>query len=102
MSSRRPETVTWARFDVDSSEDFEQWAMILGGAGLIVTEARDRGWFHSMYFTAPGGINLELSNLEPGWTVDEEMDSLGTIVSLPKHLEPHRETIEAGLPPVEF
>ncbi|MCY3969285.1 MAG: VOC family protein [Acidobacteria bacterium] len=87
---------------VDSVEDMERWTRILAGAGLIVTGARDRGWFHSTYFTAPGGINLELSNLDPGWTVDEDIDSLGTILSLPKHLEPQREAIEAALPRVEF
>jgi glyoxalase family protein len=55
-----------------------------------------------MYFTEPGGINLELSNMQPGWTVDEDMDSLGTIVSLPERLEPKRKEIEANLPPIEF
>ncbi len=87
---------------VDSVEDMEKWTRILAGAGLIVTGARDRGWFHSTYFTVPGGINMELSNLDPGWTVDEEIDSLGRILSLPKHLEAHRTAIEAALPAVEF
>lgn len=89
-------------FTVPSVEALELMWKLLSGSGLIVTDARDRGWFHSMYFTEPGGINLELSNLDPGWTVDEEMDSLGTIVSLPDRLEPDRAVIEAGLPPIEF
>lgn len=84
------------------TDDFHQWAGRLGGAGLIVTETRDRGWFQSMYFTEPGGINLELSDMQPGWTFDEDMDSLGTIISLPNHLEPMREKIEAGLPEIKF
>jgi len=89
-------------FTVTSLETLEEAWKVLSGFGLIVTDARDRGWFHSMYFTEPGGINLELSNLDPGWTVDEDMDSLGTIVSLPKHLEPHREQIESSLPALDF
>ena len=89
-------------FTVPSLETLEQMWQLLSGSGLIVTDARDRGWFHSLYFTEPGGINLELSNMQPGWTVDEDMDNLGTIVSLPKHLEPQRESIEASLPAVEF
>jgi glyoxalase family protein len=89
-------------FTVDSLEQFETFTRMLGGAGLIVTEARDRGWFHSMYFTEPGGINLELSNMSPGWTVDEDMDNLGQIISLPNHLEPMREKIEASLPEMKF
>lgn len=89
-------------FTVPKFENLERLWQILSGAGLIVTDARDRGWFHSMYFTEPGGINLELSNIEPGWTVDEDMDSLGTILSLPKRLEPKRVEIESVLPPITF
>ena len=89
-------------FTVDSLEEMELWTRKLSGWGLIVTEARDRGWFHSMYFTEPGGINLELSNMSPGWTVDEEMDDLGRIISLPKHLEPKRAEIEGSLPEMNF
>lgn len=89
-------------FTVPSFETLGRMWQILSGSGLIVTDARDRGWFHSMYFTEPGGINLELSNMQPGWTVDEDMDSLGTIISLPERLEPQREKIESSLPAVEF
>lgn len=89
-------------FTVPHYDVLELMWKILSGSGLIVTDARDRGWFHSMYFTEPGGINLELSNLDPGWTVDEKMDELGTIISLPDRLEPRRAEIEQSLPPFEF
>jgi glyoxalase family protein len=89
-------------FTVPSLEVLEMMWKILSGSGLIVTDARDRGWFHSMYFTEPGGINLELSNMQPGWTVDEEIESLGTIISLPERLEPQRSEIESGLPDINF
>lgn len=89
-------------FTVPTYESLERLWRILSGAGLIVTDARDRGWFHSMYFTEPGGINLEFSNLDPGWTVDEPLDELGTILSLPKRLEPRRAEIEKVLPKINF
>ena len=89
-------------FTVPKFETLERMWQILSGAGLIVTDARDRGWFHSMYFTEPGGINLELSNLDPGWTVDEDMETMGTILSLPERLEPKRAEIESVLPPITF
>jgi hypothetical protein len=41
----------------------------LSGDGLILTDLRDHKWFHSMYLTEPGGINVEFSNCEPGFEV---------------------------------
>ena len=89
-------------FTVESKEVMEQLWRVLSGAGFIVTDLRDRKWFHSMYLTEPGGINVEISDMTPGWTVDEELDSLGTILSLPRQWEADREVIEAKLPPLRF
>ena len=88
--------------DVETKEQMEMLWRILSGAGLILTDLRDRKWFHSMYLTEPGGINVEFSNLSPGWTVDEDLDSLGSILSLPDQWEADRESIVAKLPSVEF
>ena len=55
-----------------------------------------------MYLTEPGGINVEFSNLTPGWTVDEPIEELGTTVSLPKQWEAERESILAKLSPIEI
>ena len=89
-------------FTVESKEQMEMLWRVLSGAGLILTDLRDRKWFHSMYMTEPGGINVEFSNLSPGWTVDEDLDSLGSILSLPKQWEGERATIEDKLPAVDF
>ena len=75
---------------------------VLSGDGLILTGLRDRKWFHSMYLTEPGGINVEFSNLTPGWTVDEPLAELGSTVSLPKQWEADRASILAKLPPIEL
>lgn len=89
-------------FTMDSKEHMEQFWRVLSGDGLILTDLRDRKWFHSMYLTEPGGINVEFSNLDPGWTVDEPLEELGSIVSLPKQWEAQRESILAALAPIEL
>jgi len=89
-------------FTMESKEQMEQLWQVLGGAGLILTDLRDRLFFHSMYMTEPGGINVEFSNLTPGWTVDEPFAELGTRLSLPKQWEAQRADIERNLEPLTF
>ena len=60
----------------------------------------DRVCFHSIYYREPGGILLEIATDPPGFTVDEPLDALGTALKLPPWLEPHRDRIDATLPPV--
>ena len=54
-------------FTVASKERMERLWQTLSGDGLILTDLRDRKWFHSMYMTEPGGINVEFSNVDPGF-----------------------------------
>ena len=51
--------------------------------GLAVTEVLDRCYFRSIYFREPGGILFEVATTTPGFTVDEELDSLGSELKLP-------------------
>ncbi len=89
-------------FTVENLEQMHQLWGVLSGGGAILTDLRDRKWFHSMYMTEPGGINIEFSNLDPGWTVDEPLEELGTTLSLPKQWADQRAEIEAKLPPLRF
>ncbi len=102
----------WARFGLgaihhvaltvaDIETMHRMWGK-LSGAGLILTDLRDRKWFHSTYFTEPGGINLEISNVTPGFTVDEPLAELGTTLQLPKQWEAQRGQIESVLPKMDF
>jgi len=68
--------------------------------GYAVTEVLDRQYFRSIYFREPGGVLFEIATVPPGFTVDEELPCLGQDVKLPPWEEPHRDAIEAGLPPV--
>ena len=70
------------------------------GLRIGVTEVRDRQYFKSIYFREPGGVLYEIATLAPGFAVDEEPSQLGRLLTLPPWEEPHRSTIEAGLPPV--
>ena len=55
-----------------------------------------------MYMTEPGGINVEFSNVTPGFEVDESLDRLGTTLQLPSQWEAQRAKIESGLPQLRF
>jgi glyoxalase family protein len=64
------------------------------------TEVIDRFWFKSVYFLEPGGVLFELATDGPGFTVDEDLKTLGEQLVLPPWLEPHRKEIESQLPPI--
>ena len=70
--------------------------------GVNVTEVRDRQYFKSIYFREPGGVLYEVATIPPGFTVDEELGSLGRDLKLPEWEEPNRAAIEQGLPPVTY
>jgi glyoxalase family protein len=70
--------------------------------GLKVTDIRDRCYFNSIYFREPGGVLFEVATIQPGFTADEDVSSLGQGLKLPPWEEPHRATIEANLPAVEY
>jgi glyoxalase family protein len=67
-------------------------------AGRRPTEMIDRFWFHSVYFTEPGGALFELATEGPGFAVDESPERLGEALVLPPWLEPLRSRIEDQLP----
>jgi glyoxalase family protein len=65
--------------------------------GLGVTDIRDRCYFESIYFREPGGVLFEVATVQPGFTADEDLASLGRDLKLPPWEEPHRASIEASL-----
>ena len=71
-------------------------------AGLHPTEVIDRTYFHSVYFREPGGVLYELATKSPGFLIDEPVEHLGEKLKLPPQYEPHREEIEAVLPPIHL
>lgn len=70
--------------------------------GSRVTEVRDRCYFKSIYFREPGGVLFEVATIQPGFTSDEPLATLGADLKLPPWEEPHRVEIEAELAPVTY
>lgn len=69
-------------------------------AGGAPTDFIDRFWFRSIYFKEPGGVLFEVATDGPGFTVDEDAETLGETLILPPWLESRRDGIEAALPPI--
>src|SRR3954449_10110894 len=69
---------------------------------LSVTPVQDRSYFHSIYFREPGGVLFEMATDNPGFLIDEPIESLGEALRIPESYEPMRQQIEAHLPPIEL
>ena len=67
-------------------------------SGLHVSPVIDRAYFKSIYYREPGGVLFEIATDQPGFAIDEPVETLGSKLSLPPHLEPHRAEIQAALP----
>ncbi|MFC7250855.1 ring-cleaving dioxygenase [Halomicroarcula sp. GCM10025324] len=65
------------------------------------SEVIDRKYFRALYAREPGGVLFELSTPGPGFAVDEDLDSLGTSLTLPEWLESDRDVIERQLLPFD-
>ncbi len=83
--------------DDDTQLRFQQR---IAQAGLRVSPVMDRSYFHSIYTADPDGHIVEIATVPPGFTVDENLATLGTALKLPAWLEPHRREIESVLSPL--
>lgn len=77
-----------------------QMAAVLATQGLHPTDQRNRCYFRSVYFKEPGGVLLEIATDEPGFTLDEPKETLGSAIKLPPWYEARRAEIVAALPPL--
>jgi len=67
-------------------------------AGLHITEKIDRNYFYSLYFREPGGVLFEIATDNPGFSVDERVEELGSGLKLPFQYEKRRAEIVHHLP----
>ena len=65
---------------------------------LHITPKIDRDYFYSLYFREPGGVLFEIATENPGFTVDEPLNELGTHLMLPAQHANLRKEIELALP----
>ena len=83
-----------------TAADYQAWAERLERLGMPTSGPVNRFYFQSLYFREPNGILFEIATDEPGFAVDEPMETLGEQLALPPFLEARRGEIEAGLKPL--
>ena len=95
-------TIHHHAFDVINAENQQAVKDWIVGLGFTdVSEAKDRGYFFSMYCRSPGGLLVELAYGTPsGFLIDESIDELGTHICIPPHWENRRSEI-AQLEPID-
>ncbi|MFB6119433.1 VOC family protein [Halosegnis sp.] len=92
-------TLHHVAFTVDD-EELPAWRELLQEHGLRPTTVIDRKWFQSVYARTDGGVLFEFATKAPGYTVDEDLGTLGSRLVLPEWLEAQRADNKAGLPPL--
>lgn len=85
-------------FRVKNDEILMRFHDKIASAGYNITPKIDRNYFFSLYFREPGGVLFELATDNPGFSVDEPVNELGTGLKLPGQYEAERATIEKVLP----
>ncbi|MDW5594029.1 VOC family protein [Conexibacter stalactiti] len=89
--------IAWASQD----DDHLKWQARVREAGGFVTDVRDRDYFDAIYFREPRGILFEIATLSPGFAADEDPETLGEALRLPKQHEHLRAQLERSLQPVD-
>jgi glyoxalase family protein len=85
-------------FRVKNEEVLMQYRDKIAALGLNITGKIDRNYFFSLYFREPGGVLFELATDNPGFSVDEPVEELGTHLKLPAQYEQYRSSLETTLP----
>ena len=91
--------IAW-RVATDTAQ--HMWKQHLASGGLNVTDIIDRQYFRSIYYREPSGVLFEIATDQPGFTMDEPIEDLGTSLRLPPWLEHARGQIERTLPPIHL
>jgi glyoxalase family protein len=91
-------TIHHVAFRTPDDAHQEQALADLHRDGLTSSPVIDRAYFKSLYYREPGGVLFEIATDQPGFAIDEPVETLGQKLSLPPRLEPHRTEIEAALP----
>jgi glyoxalase family protein len=76
------------------------WREVLVEAGRNITPVIDRYYFKSIYYREPGGVLFEIATDQPGFTIDESSEKLGSELSLPPWFQVNRDKLEHNLPPI--
>ena len=81
-------------------DDHAAWRERVAAAGASPTPIIDRFYFRSIYFREPSGVLFEIATLGPGFTADEDPETLGQGLSLPPNYQHLRDRLEKVLTPL--
>lgn len=81
--------------------NYDAWAERLNAFNVPNSGKVDRFWFRSLYVREPNGVLFEIATDGPGFSVDEDPDTLGEKIVLPPFLEPQRKQIISKLKPID-
>lgn len=81
--------------------NYNAWAERLNEFQIPNSGKVDRFWFRSLYVREPNGVLFEIATDGPGFTVDEDPETLGETVVLPPFLESNRQQIVSNLKPID-
>ncbi|HLR20568.1 MAG TPA: ring-cleaving dioxygenase [Tissierellaceae bacterium] len=95
-------TVHHISWRAEDEEDLLEWQELARENKFVVTDIKERNYFKSIYFRERGGILFEIATDGPGFTFDEDIDSLGEKFVLPEWHEDKRERLEKTLPPINI
>jgi glyoxalase family protein len=88
--------VAWA----SHMDDHQTWRERVIAGGASPTPIIDRFYFKSIYFREPSGVLFEIATLGPGFTTDEDLETLGQALSLPPDYEHLRDQLKEVLTPL--
>jgi glyoxalase family protein len=88
--------VAWA----SPMDEHDKWRQRVEAAGAHPTPVIDRFYFKSIYFREPSGVLFEIATLGPGFTADEDLETLGEGLSLPPNYEHLRDQLKDVLTPL--
>lgn len=81
-------------------DEHDAWQRRVAAGGADVTPVIDRFYFRSIYFREPSGVLFEIATLGPGFTADEDLETLGERLSLPPNYEHMRDKLHDVLTPL--
>jgi glyoxalase family protein len=91
-------TVHHVAFTAADVDELDAYRDAYAEVGLEATDPIDRRYFTAIYCREPGGVLFEIATTGPGFTADEDVDDLGSELTLPEWLADDRDRIEATLP----
>lgn len=91
--------IAWS---VPNNDEHVAWQHHFKNKGLNVTEVKERFYFHAIYMKEPGHLVFEFATAGPGFTIEEDIENLGTHLQLPPFYKDRRYEIESHLTPLKL